>query len=47
VIVQDPATAEYADMPRAALRAGAVDAVVPLGGIASALQSLVAIGEPA
>jgi len=47
VIVQDPATAEYADMPRAALRAGAVDAVMPLGGIAGALQSLVAIGEPA
>ena len=31
VIVQDPETAEYADMPRAALRAGAVDAVMPLG----------------
>jgi two-component system, chemotaxis family, protein-glutamate methylesterase/glutaminase len=42
VIVQDPETAEYADMPRAALRAGAVDAVLPLGDIAGALRSLIA-----
>jgi two-component system chemotaxis response regulator CheB len=42
VIVQDPETAEYADMPRAAIRAGTVDAVMPLGGIAGALRSLVA-----
>jgi two-component system chemotaxis response regulator CheB len=47
VIVQDPATAEYAEMPRAALRAGAVDAVMPLGDIAAALQSLVSPGTPA
>ena len=38
VIVQDPETAEYADMPRAAVRAGAVDAVLPLGDIAGALR---------
>lgn len=47
VIVQDPETAEYADMPRAALRAGAVDAVMPLGAIAGALRSLVPPGAPA
>jgi len=47
VIVQDPETAEYADMPRAALRAGAVDAVMPLAAIAGALRSLVSPGAPA
>lgn len=47
VIVQDPETAQYPDMPRAALRAGAVDAVMPLRDIAGALRSLVSAGVPA
>lgn len=46
VIVQDPETAQYADMPRAALRAGAVDAVLPLGRIAGALRSLASVEVP-
>lgn len=46
VIVQDPETAEYADMPRAAVRAGAVDAVLPLGRIAGALRSLASSEVP-
>jgi two-component system, chemotaxis family, protein-glutamate methylesterase/glutaminase len=42
VIAQDEATSEFADMPRAAVRTGAVDFVLPLNAISSALASLVA-----
>jgi two-component system chemotaxis response regulator CheB len=40
VMVQDPDTADYSSMPRAALRIGAVDFVVPPDGLASAVTSL-------
>ena len=36
-IVQDPATAEVAEMPNAAIRDGAVDKVIPLGEISNEL----------
>ncbi len=39
-IVQDPATAEYADMPRAAIAACAVDQVLSLPQIGEALEAL-------
>jgi two-component system chemotaxis response regulator CheB len=39
-IVQDPATAERSEMPRAALEAVAPDAVLPLGEIAPHLRRL-------
>ncbi len=42
VIAQDEATSEFPDMPRAAVRTGAVDLVLPLNAISSALASLVA-----
>jgi two-component system, chemotaxis family, protein-glutamate methylesterase/glutaminase len=40
VIAQDPATAEYASMPAAAIEIGKVDLVLPLHQIASALDTL-------
>lgn len=40
VIVQDPATAAFTGMPRAALRTGAVDMVLPLEAIGPALVAL-------
>jgi len=46
VIVQDPPTAEFLGMPKAALEAGAVDRVLPLSEIARALESLAVSGEP-
>jgi two-component system chemotaxis response regulator CheB len=39
-IVQDPATAERPEMPRAALEAGAVGAVLPLDEIAPHITQL-------
>jgi two-component system, chemotaxis family, protein-glutamate methylesterase/glutaminase len=42
VIAQDEATSEFPDMPRAAVRTGSVDFVLPLDAISSALVSLVA-----
>ncbi len=45
VIVQDPDSAEFGGMPRAALRAGAVDHVVPLEAIARTLESLIPSGS--
>jgi len=42
LIVQDPATAEFAGMPGAARQSGLADFVLPLGEIAGALQTLVA-----
>jgi len=47
VIVQDPVTAQFGDMPRAALQAGAVDHILPLGDIGPMLAELVAAGNPA
>lgn len=44
VIAQDEATSEHFSMPRAAIRSGAVDHVLPLDAIAPALESLVATG---
>jgi two-component system, chemotaxis family, protein-glutamate methylesterase/glutaminase len=41
VIAQDRETAEFSGMPAAAIQAGAVDFVLPLGEIAPALVSLV------
>ena len=41
VIVQDEATSEFFGMPRAAIEAGEVDMILPLDGIAPALESLV------
>jgi two-component system chemotaxis response regulator CheB len=41
VIVQDEASAEYWDMPRAAVQSGAVDLVLPLEEIAPALIAIV------
>lgn len=40
VIVQDPETAEFAAMPRAAIATGAADLVLPLAEIPAALSSL-------
>ena len=40
VLVQDPATAEYGDMPAATLAAGAADLVLPLERIGTALAEL-------
>jgi two-component system chemotaxis response regulator CheB len=42
LIVQDPATAEFAGMPGAARQTGPADFVLPLGQIAGALQTLLA-----
>jgi two-component system chemotaxis response regulator CheB len=39
-IVQDPAGAEYDAMPKAAINAGAVDAILPIPKIASLLKSI-------
>jgi two-component system, chemotaxis family, protein-glutamate methylesterase/glutaminase len=47
VIVQDPQTAQFADMPRAALRAGAVDHILPLEAIGPMVLELVASGAAA
>jgi chemotaxis response regulator CheB len=47
VIVQDERSAEHAGMPRAAVRAGPVDRVLPLEAIAGALRELVGAGAPA
>jgi two-component system chemotaxis response regulator CheB len=44
VIVQDPATAQHASMPTAAVRSGAVDYVLPLEDIGPALIALVREG---
>jgi two-component system, chemotaxis family, protein-glutamate methylesterase/glutaminase len=41
VIVQDEATSEFFGMPSAAIKAGEVDMILPLDGIAPALESLV------
>jgi two-component system chemotaxis response regulator CheB len=46
VIVQDPETAQFGDMPRAALREGAVDHILPLDAIGPMVLELVASGEP-
>jgi two-component system chemotaxis response regulator CheB len=46
VIVQDPATAEFGDMPRAALQAGAVDHILALGDIGPKVIALVSSGGP-
>jgi two-component system chemotaxis response regulator CheB len=45
VIVQDPASSEYAGMPEAAIRTGAVDYALPVVSIGPALVALVH-GEP-
>jgi two-component system chemotaxis response regulator CheB len=42
VVVQDPETSEFPGMPRAAIRAGAVTKVVPLGQIAGTLVAMLA-----
>lgn len=44
VIVEDPETAEFAGMPRAAVETGAVDEVLPLEEIAARLVALVGDG---
>ena len=41
VLVQSDSSAEFADMPRAAVAAGAADLVVPLGEIAQVLHDIV------
>jgi len=41
VLVQDPDTAERREMPESVVQAGAADAVLPLEGIADALNGLV------
>lgn len=41
VIVQDPASAEFPGMPKAAMDTGAVDFVLPLGEIAAVVRGLV------
>ncbi|WP_309248516.1 chemotaxis protein CheB [Streptomyces sp. MNP-20] len=43
VIVQDPETAAFHGMPKAAIRTGQVDYVLPLAGIAPALGRLLGI----
>lgn len=45
VIAQDEQSAEFFGMPGAAAQTGCVDLILPLGEIASALVSLVIIGE--
>ena len=45
VIVQDPETADFAGMPRAAVNTGAVDEILPLEEIASRLVELVHVDE--
>lgn len=45
VIVQDPASAEFSGMPKAAVDAGAVDFVLPLGEIAAVIRGLVGAGR--
>jgi two-component system chemotaxis response regulator CheB len=45
VIAQDPKTAAFTGMPASAIRAGAVDLVLPLPEIAGALVRLVMTGE--
>jgi two-component system chemotaxis response regulator CheB len=47
VIVQDPRTAQFGDMPRAALGAGAVDHILPLDEIGPMIAELVSSGVPA
>ena len=47
VIVQDPSTAQFGDMPRAALSAGTVDHILPLVDIAPLVVGLVSSGDPA
>ena len=47
VIVQDVPSSQFAGMPRAAVRAGTVDRVLPLSEIGRALQVLVASGVAA
>jgi two-component system chemotaxis response regulator CheB len=47
VIVQDPDSAEFAGMPRAAIDTGGVDMVLSLEEIAPALLGLVGCGDPA
>jgi two-component system chemotaxis response regulator CheB len=41
VIAQDAATSEHWDMPRSAIRSGAVDYVLPLDAIGTALADIV------
>jgi two-component system chemotaxis response regulator CheB len=43
VIAQDPATCAAPDMPRAVIRLGAADFVLPLTGVSNAMLSLVAV----
>jgi two-component system chemotaxis response regulator CheB len=45
VIVQDQASAEFAGMPTASIATGAVDHILPLEEIASALIQLVTMGD--
>lgn len=41
VLVQDPATAEYSDMPRAAINTGLVDFVLPVEDISKKISSII------
>jgi two-component system chemotaxis response regulator CheB len=43
VIVQDEVTSEFFGMPRAAIQAGLVDRILPLEGIAPALEALTGV----
>jgi len=45
VVAQDEATSEFFGMPGAAIRAGGVDRVLPLGEIARTLELLVEAGS--
>jgi two-component system, chemotaxis family, protein-glutamate methylesterase/glutaminase len=45
VIAQDPATAEYSGMPKAAIDTGSVDHILPLDQIGAALIEMVETGE--
>jgi two-component system chemotaxis response regulator CheB len=45
VLVQDQASSEFSGMPSASIATGAVDRVLPLDQIASALVKLIATGE--
>jgi two-component system chemotaxis response regulator CheB len=47
VLVQDPATAEAAGMPQAAIATGCVDGVLSLQGIAAALITLTMLSRAA
>jgi two-component system chemotaxis response regulator CheB len=40
VIVQDEATSQFFGMPGAAIKAGLVDQILPIGDIAPALEAL-------